>query len=132
VENETESRLAFRRLLVVADAMIDCRLIREVEADGEPRKEECLAAGTVFVSYSITPNSFVDARPVGDGFVEDVPSSVVLTLTLARCVPSAEPVLRGGEDAAEVRLEMRGILVGVSFGRLETELSNDDRGSLIV
>ena len=106
-----------------------------MEADGEPRKDECLAVGTVFVgatSYSITPNSFADARPVGDGFVEATPSSVVLTLALARCVPSSEPVLRGGEDAAEVRLEMRGILVGVSFGRPETELSSDDGGSLIV
>lgn len=35
-----------------------------------------------------------------------------------------------GELTADVRLEIRGILVGVSLGLPETEFINDDRGSL--
>lgn len=133
---DIESRLDLRgRMLLEVDADADAwRGTRDVEfMDGDPRIEGCLvgpetvlAAGTA--PSSMTPNSLVD-RLVGDGFVEDVesPWTIILVLRLAKA--DAE-VFKGGEAAAEVRLEMRGILVGVSFGRLPPELNSADGGSL--
>lgn len=81
---------------------------------------------TVFAGLSsplsITPNSFADI-PLGEGFVED---DNPLTVTLARRLLKA-PFCKG-EPTVDVRLEMRGILVGVSFGRPEAELVKDDGG----
>jgi hypothetical protein len=73
--------------------------------------------------FSRTPNSLMDASPgVGDGSVE--PGARLATLRLARrsIIPEFFSV---GEPTADVRLEMRGILVGVSFIKA---LSNDDGG----
>lgn len=79
----------------------------------------------------MTPNSLADVRAVGEGFVEDGPGSVAVAFALVRRMLRADPeFLSGGDAAAEVRLEMRGILVGVSFGRPETEFNSDDGGSL--
>ena len=73
----------------------------------------------------MTPNSFVE-KLTGDAFVE-----VDVVRPLALLLPRAEPeVLLVGEGTAEVRLEIRGILVGVSLGRPETEFKSDDTGSL--
>lgn len=71
----------------------------------------------------------VDARPVGEGFVEEVAASPTLMLALVRRMLCADPeFLSGGEATAEVRLEIRGILVGVSFGWPEMEFNEE--GSL--
>jgi len=65
----------------------------------------------------------MDASPgVGEGSVE--PGTRLATLRLAR--RSTVPVFFSvGDPTADVRLEMRGILVGVSFTK---ELSSDDGG----
>lgn len=71
-------------------------------------------------SLSMTPNSFVE-KLVGEGFAEEDTAR-----PLARLVPRAEPeLLLGGEGTADVRLEIRGILVGVSLGRPDDELRED-------
>jgi hypothetical protein len=71
--------------------------------------------------FSITPNSSIGTPPgVGEGSAEAV------TLTLARRPRKMDEFFGGGVDIAEVRLEMRGILVGVS---LEI-VFNKDGGSL--
>lgn len=127
--NDIESRLGFR-VLEVADAGVTVEVwrgTRDVEAaDGEPRTEACRTFGVAPSSFSMTPNSFVE-KLTGDAFVE-----VDAVRPLALLLPKAEPeVLLVGEGTAEVRLEMRGILVGVSLGRPETELRSDDKGSLL-
>lgn len=73
--------------------------------------------------FSKTPNSLKDASPcMGDGSVEPVTGP--LMLTLAR----RSRFFRVGDPTAEVRLEIRGILVGVSFMLLGKELSNAEGG----
>jgi hypothetical protein len=101
-----------------------------VDMEGELRIDVCLT-GTAFAvdrsPFSITPNSFMD-NPVGEGLADDVASPP--TLTLVRRVPTVDPeVFNGGDPAAEVRLEIRGILVGVSFSCPATEFISDG-GSL--
>lgn len=73
--------------------------------------------------FSMTPNSLVDS-PVGEEFAEGVTSPLV------RRVPRTDPDdFNGGDAAAEVRLEMRGILVGVSL-RWPVTVISVDGGSL--
>jgi hypothetical protein len=72
----------------------------------------------------ITPNSEAD-KPVGEGLAE------VGTSPLARRVAKdEEECLRGGEGIADAALDIRGIFVGVSFGRPETMLRDEFEGSL--
>lgn len=128
---ETESRLLLRKKLPV-DATTDCRGTRDVEVDGDPRVDVCfppiaVVLGVAPSSLSITPNSLVE-RAIGEGLVEDGASPVMLTLV--RRLPSADvECFKGGDGTAEVRLEIRGILVGVSLGRPEAELFKDEGGS---
>jgi hypothetical protein len=101
-----------------------------VEVEGELRIDVCLT-GTAFAvdrsPFSITPNSVVD-NPVGEGLADDVASPA--TCILVRRGPTADPEgFNGGDAAAEVRLEIRGILVGVSFGWPITEFISDDGAS---
>lgn len=111
---DIDSRLPLRcKILFDVDAVADgWRGTRDVDIEGEPRIDECLTGPTVFTPvaspFSIIPNSLVE-KPVGEGFVEEEAAPV--TLTLMRRLARVE-----GEAAADVRLEMRGILVGVSFG----------------
>jgi hypothetical protein len=73
--------------------------------------------------FSMTPNSLVDS-PVGEGSTDGV------TCPLARRVPTTDPdVFNGGDATAEVLLEMRGILVGVSL-RWPVTVISVDGGSL--
>lgn len=128
--NEIESRFDLRvRTLDDAEAAVavDCRGTRDVDiVAGDARTDAVLTVpDTVLAcpsSLSITPNSFADML-VGDGFVED---DNPLTVTLARRLLKAFFCM--GEPTVDVRLEIRGILVGVSFGRPETEVVNDDGG----
>lgn len=130
---ETESRLLLRKKLPV-DAAADCRGTRDVEVDGDPRVAVCfvptaVVLGVVPSSLSMTPNSFVEGA-VGEGLAEDGARPVILTLV--RRLPSAElECFKGGDDTAEVLLDIRGILVGVSFGRPEVELFKDEGGSFV-
>jgi hypothetical protein len=127
LRNEIESRFDFRSTLDEDEAVVDvdCRGTRDVETvAGDPRTDAVrVGPETVFVwvsSLSITPNSLV-VMPVGEGFVDD---DTPLTATLARrLLPFCM-----GEPTVDVRLEMRGIFVGVSFGRPETELVEEDGG----
>lgn len=121
VVKEIESRLPLRILLDAAATMDDWRGTRDVDTEGEARTEDCLAVfAGVSSPCSMTPNSL--AVPVGEGFAEEELKSATLTLALARRILNADPEpLRGGDAAAEVRLEIRGIFVGVSFGYPETE-----------
>lgn len=73
------------------------------------------------------PNSFVVGSPgVGDGSVEGA-----VTLRLMRRptrVLCAELTPNPGEPAADVRLEIRGILVGVSLGKEDEAFSRTEGG----
>jgi hypothetical protein len=126
---EIESRLLFLGrvvlmvLEVVAEVLVDvCRTARNEVAEaveGEERAvdlvpETVLAEGVT--SLSNTPNSFVELiPPVGEG-----PADEELTIVLALLSPLLLRVPEG-DEAAEVRLEILGIFVGVSFGSaLET------------
>jgi hypothetical protein len=72
-----------------------------------------------------TPNSVVN-KLVGDGFVEDASP-------LGRLVADADKeCLRGGDGTAtDAALEIRGIFVGVSFGKPEPELRPEVSRSLV-
>ena len=124
--NEMESRLLLRgtEAPTVETGPEDCRGAREVDAEGEPRTEGCRTLGVDPSSLSITPNSFVE-KLVGDTLVDDAIKPLV------RLVVNVDAeFFNGGEAAADVRLEMRGIFVGVSFGSPEVELNKEDGGSL--
>jgi hypothetical protein len=128
--NEMESRALLRcRMLPEEEVVVDvCRGTRDVEVDGELRKDVCLTLPTAFgidgSSFSMTPNSFVDkegGEGLGDGIVG------TLALISIWHVPMTDPELFGEGDAAiEVLLDMRGILVGVSFGCPVTELTSGE------
>lgn len=117
----------FLRVDVVVLPTVDWRGTREVAtgapAEGEARTEEgCRTLGVAPSSLSNTPNSFVLIL-VGDALAEGAASP------LALLVAKAEPeCFNGGEAVADVRLEMRGIFVGVSFGRPDTEFMSVDGG----
>jgi hypothetical protein len=76
----------------------------------------------------MTPNSSVD-NSIGEAFVE---AEKPLTLILARRLVKLDTeFFNVGDVPAEVRLAMRGILVGVSFGLPDTEyIRDDEEGSL--
>lgn len=124
---ETESRLLFRGTALDVEGVElteDWRGTRDVDVEGEPRIDGCRTLGVAPSSLSITPNSLVE-KLVGEGFVE------VVTSVLVRRVANADPLdFKGGEPAADVRLDIRGIFVGVSLGRPEVEFKKEAGGSL--
>jgi len=125
--NETESRVLLRGTEVPIDVegAAECRGARDVDAEGEPRIEGCRTLGVDPSSLSITPNSLVE-KLVGDTLLDED-----TTRPLVRLVVDVDTELfNGGDAAADVRLEMRGILVGVSFGSPEVEFNKEGNGSL--
>lgn len=131
LRNEIESRFGFRVGTLDEDEAAvlvkDCRGTRDVETvTGDPRTDAVRVVPEMVFDWpsspSITPNSFV-TMPVGEGFVED---DTPLTATLARRLLKVPFCI--GDPTVDVRLEMRGILVGVSFGIPETELVKVDGG----
>jgi hypothetical protein len=66
-----------------------------------------------------------DSPGMGEGSVEPATRLPMLRLVRRSMMPEFFNV---GDPAAEVRLEIRGILVGVSFMLFDKEFSNDDGG----
>ena len=121
--NDTESRLLLREVFVEGAATDVWRGTRDVEAAGEPCGWRTF--GVAPSSLSITPNSLA-TKLVGEAFVDEA------TSTLVRLVANADDeFFRGGEGIADVRLDMRGIFVGVSLGSPEYEFNDDEGGSLL-
>lgn len=109
--NETESRLPFLKVDVVAVEM-DWRGTRDVDRAGDTRRDECLNVFAGVSSTSMTPNSF--AVPDGEGLPEESMDSPRPITALARRTLRADPdPFKGGEAVVEVRLDIRGIFVGV-------------------
>jgi hypothetical protein len=129
VLKETESRLDFRGMPPEEGGPETCLGTREL-IDGEARTESrrvVVISPDAFVTcaspFSRTPNSFiVGSAGVGDGSVEGA-----VTLRLIRRLDTVAPP-SPGDPPAEVRLEMRGILVGVSFDMPPIEFSSTDGG----
>lgn len=124
---ETESRLDFRGIPPEDGGPETCLGTREL-MDGEARTDNRLVAvspdtfATCASPFSRTPNSFVVSPGVGEGSVEGA-----VTLRLMRRLDTIA-LPSPGDPAADVRLEMRGILVGVSFDMPPIEFSNTDGG----
>lgn len=123
---DKESRFDFRGVAATVAVAKACRGTRD---DGELRIDwRCKAVlcfGIDLSPLSITPNSLKDdSGGVGEGSVE--PDTRPLTLRLAR--RSLAIFFMVGEPTAEVRLEMRGILVGVSLIVLGKEVNSDGGG----
>ena len=111
-ECDNESRFFFPVRLFESE-MDDC-LGKRDELVGELRSN-CLRADLGTASSSMTPNSFADG--VGEGLVE-APRPPVCTLMRRFALDDEDGFGGDGEVAVEVRLDIRGILVGVSFTRL--------------
>jgi hypothetical protein len=111
----TESRFDFWGVGAEDTVAVTWRGTRD---DGDPRMDcRCVTVFDIDLSpFSRTPNSLMEVSPgVGDGSVE--PGARLATLRLAR--RSIMPEFFGvGEPTADIRLEMRGILVGVYQGEL--------------
>lgn len=122
----TESLLDLRGIPPADGGPEACRGTLELD-DGDVRRDWRLDGGaSVFPSpFSSTPNSFVDGSPgMGEGSAD---GAVTLRLTrLLTKVFCPEP--SAGEPAADVRLDMRGILVGVSLERPPMELRREEGG----
>lgn len=123
---ETESRALFLGIaLLVAALPDDCLGGRETDDDGDPRTD-CFNAvelcfGVAPSSLGRTPNSLVE---MGEGLVEEL--AVAVFMLVRRLGNIEDECFKGGLAAAEVRLEIRGIFVGVSLGRPETEFMRPD------
>ena len=88
-------------------------------AEGDERAEGCRTLGVAPSSLSITPNSLVKKLD-GEALVDEVGNP------LALLVANADPeCFKVGEGIPEVRLEIRGILVGVSLTSPIIELFRD-------
>jgi hypothetical protein len=61
---------------------------------------------------------------MGEGLVEEL--AVAVFMLVRRLGNMEDESFKGGLAAAEVRLEIRGIFVGVSLGRPETEFIRPD------
>jgi len=129
---ETDSRVLLRALLVAVLALVvDCRVGRGTLDDGDALMTVCLVTvGTLFrvleaSSLSITPNSFMFDVETGEGFAEL--ELRPLGFALARRVEKVEEAfLPDGLGIAEVRLDIRGIFVGVFSGKPDIELERSD------
>ena len=112
---EIESRLPFRCevLTVVTD---DWRGTRDV-VEGEVRLDGCRTFGVAPSSLSMTPNS---EKLDGDALVEGANPLV------RRAVNIDPDCFVVGEGTPDIRLEILGILVGVSFGTPEAEFNEDE------
>jgi len=97
----------------------DWRGTREVVAEGEERIDGCRTLGVAPSSLSITPNSLVEKLD-GEALVDEVGSP--LALLVANTDPECFKV---GEGIPDIRLEIRGILVGVSLASPIIELFKD-------
>jgi hypothetical protein len=93
-----------------------CRETRDpapADAGGDGWTDERWVLEAYGVSLSIIPNSFVIGSGEGSVECEDVP---LVALFARRDV--VDP-LKAGEEPVDIRLEIRGIFVGVSFVKLE-------------
>jgi hypothetical protein len=91
--------------------------------EGEVRAEGCRTLGVAPSSLSITPNSLVEKLD-GEALVDEAASP------LALLVVNTDPeFFNVGDGTPDRRLEIRGILVGVSLGSPMIELFKDGRGS---
>jgi hypothetical protein len=137
VGNPMDSRVPFRSMLpellpgvyeVEADAGAEtCRVptgreIAEGEVLNEARDPTAVALGveSSLAGGSMTPNSLAETVVEGDGFKEAGVFVLVLpeALSLPLGIPDTDP-FTVGEGAVEVRLDILGIFVGVSFGSEE-------------
>lgn len=122
---ETESRLGFRGMPPEGGGPETCLGTREL-MDGEARTDCRLVSPDAFATcaspFSRTPNSFVTSPGVGEGSVEGAVTLRLIRRLAIAALPSP------GDPAADVRLEIRGILVGVSFDILPIEFSSTDGG----
>ena len=118
---EIESRLPFRCVVLTLTCEVatdDWRGTRDV-VEGEVRLEGCRTFGVAPSSLSKTPNSLVEKLD-GDALVEGASP-------LARRAVNIDPdCFMVGEGAPDIRLEILGILVGVSLGSPETEFNKDE------
>ena len=123
--NESDSR--FLRGIVVPFAADAWRGTREDDVWGEARTEVRAGLDADACPFSSTPNSFIDSfPPAGDAPRDDAsPLDCPTTMLARRLLPFALSV---GEFAADDRLEMRGIFVGVSLDRPAEGLSAERGG----
>lgn len=135
-EKESESRVDLRAApLTVAEpcGADTCRGTRvEEDCEGEARTDSRFTAeGFVAVPSplplpSITPNSLGVPLGVGDGSFD---GAATLTFKLVLRAGGGIELFIVGELVVDVRLEMRGIFVGVSLGSPEMELLRVDGGN---
>jgi len=119
IESRFDLRGRILPLPVLPVLPIGCRGSREVDVDGEQRKDWCRIDFGVVLSSSMTPNSDI-GKPEGE-WLADVEAS-----PLPRQDANVETeFLRRGDCLAEAELEIRGILVGVSLRKPETVLSEE-------
>lgn len=117
-ECDNESRFFFPLRLFESE-MDDCLGKRDELGDELP--SGCLITDLCPMLSSMTPNSFADG--VGEGFVEG--TRLLVCTLIRRFAMDDDEGFGGGDAAVEVRLDIRGILVGVSFVRLELVYATD-------
>lgn len=115
---DNESRFFFPVRLFESE-MDDC-LGKRDELVGELRSD-CLRPDLTAAPSSMTPNSFADG--VGEELVKAL-RPPVCTLVRRFALDDEDGFGGDGEAAVEVRLDIRGILVRVSFVRLELVYAN--------
>lgn len=122
--NDIDSR--FLRGIVVPFVADTCRGTREDEVCGEARTELRAVLDAETCPFSKTPNSFINSLPPAGEPLEDARPLDDPTIMLARRpFPFAFSV---GEFAADDRLEIRGIFVGVSLDSTEEVFSAESGG----
>ncbi len=142
-----DSRLPLRGMLDVEVELDTWRGTRDAVLDEGDARMDCRCVTVVSVAFgaslmSNTPNSsvmgaglFIDPEDpfpgvlpgVGDG---SFPATEDVTIRLVRRLAVVEDVdgFRAGDDTVDVRLWMRGILVGVSLGFTPTPFGPDEGG----
>jgi hypothetical protein len=122
--NETDSLVLLRGTVVVATVaeVMDWRGALETDVAGDARAVACRTEflGVGASSLSMTPNSLVD-KEIGEGLVEELARPVGFTLARRLVYVPVACFPDEGLGTADVRLEIRGILVGVSLGRPDIE-----------
>jgi len=144
---DMDSRLPLRGMLDVEVELDTWRGTRDAVLDEGDARMDCRCVTVVSVAFgaslmSNTPNSsvmgaglFIDPEDpfpgvlpgVGDG---SFPATEDVTIRLVRRLAVVEDVdgFRAGDDTVDVRLWMRGILVGVSLGFTPTPFGPDEGG----